>query len=239
MSKYAPPGALAADAMPEGFLTDQNTVAIIPEGESGYYILPFIATPALQERYRTTINVKGADGKGGLFIGDPLTMAASCENKPAAWEVMKWLAGSVESQRYNFASGGNLPVIKDSAAAAPEIAKLVDADAILGQMTSTDNRYPGHPRSRAGRYRPRSRRRWRGRSRPSRRLSRPRRRRPTGSRSRRLGRRARSRTTDRPLRTLVSHAGERSPDLGIRLALRHSRVGEGDIWGCGRSRHCT
>jgi ABC-type glycerol-3-phosphate transport system substrate-binding protein len=142
MSKFAPPGALAADAMPEGFLTDQNTVAIIPEGESGYYVLPFIATPELQQRYRTTLNVKGADGKGGLFIGDPLTMAASCENKPAAWEVMKWLAGSVESQRYNFESGGNLPVIKDSAAAAPEIAKLVDADAILGQMTSTDDRYP-------------------------------------------------------------------------------------------------
>ena len=142
LSKYAPPGALAADAMPEGFLTDQNTVAIIPEGEAGYYILPFIAKPELQDRYRTTLNLKGADGKGGLFIGDPLTMAASCANKPAAWEVMKWLAGSVESQRYNFESGGNLPVIIDSAAAAPEVAKLVDAESILGQVTSTDNRYP-------------------------------------------------------------------------------------------------
>jgi ABC-type glycerol-3-phosphate transport system substrate-binding protein len=142
MSKYAPPGALAADAMPEGFLTDQNTVAIIPEGESGYYVLPFIAKPELQQRYRTSLNLKGADGKGGLFIGDPLTMAASCDNKPAAWEAIKWLAGSVESQRYNFESGGNLPVITDSAEAAPEIAKLVDADAILGQVASTDNRYP-------------------------------------------------------------------------------------------------
>jgi multiple sugar transport system substrate-binding protein len=56
--------------------------------------------------------------------------------------VMKWLAGSVESQRYNFESGGNLPVITDSAAAAPEVAKLVDAESILGQVTSTDNRYP-------------------------------------------------------------------------------------------------
>ncbi len=35
MSKYAPPGALAADAMPDGFLTDQNVVAIIPEGRDG------------------------------------------------------------------------------------------------------------------------------------------------------------------------------------------------------------
>lgn len=142
MSKLAPPGALAADAMPEGFLTDQNTVAIIPEGESGYYILPFIAQPELQERYRTSMNLKGEDGKGGLFIGDPLSMAASCPNKEAAWVVMKWLAGSVESQRYNFESGGNPPVIADAASAAPDIGKLVDAEAILGQATSTDDRYP-------------------------------------------------------------------------------------------------
>src|SRR5688572_637020 len=37
MSKYAPEGALAADAMPQGFLTEDNVVAIIPEGEPGYF----------------------------------------------------------------------------------------------------------------------------------------------------------------------------------------------------------
>ena len=43
MSKYAPAGALAADAMPQGFLSDENVVAIIPEGEQGYFIQPLIA----------------------------------------------------------------------------------------------------------------------------------------------------------------------------------------------------
>jgi hypothetical protein len=142
MAKYAPPDALAADAMPQGFLTDQNMVAIIPEGEPGYYVLPFVAKPELQQRFRTSYNLKGADGKGGLFIADPLTMAASCENKPAAWEVMKWLAGSSESQRYNFDSGGTLPVIAGGDKAVPELGKLLDAEAILGQFGSTDDRYP-------------------------------------------------------------------------------------------------
>ncbi len=142
MSKYAPPGALAADAMPEGFLTDQNVVAIIPEGETGYYLLPFVADPTLAERYRTTYNVQGPDGKGGLFIADPLAMAASCPNKEAAWVVMKWLAGSPESQKYNFDSGGNLPVISGAADAIPAIGKLIDADAILNQNAFAERRYP-------------------------------------------------------------------------------------------------
>lgn len=144
MAKYAPPGALASDAMPEGFLTDKNVVAIIPEGETGYYLQPFISTPGLDKRFRTVFNVTGPDGKGGLFIADPLTMAASCDNKPAAWEVMKWLAGSPESQRYNFDSGGNLPVIKveEAKKAIPELANLTDADAILGQNGQAEKRYP-------------------------------------------------------------------------------------------------
>ena len=95
-AKYAPPGALASDSMPDGFLTDKNVVAIIPEGEPGYYIPAFIANPDLQQRFRTVYNLEGPDGRGGLVIADPVTMAASCQNKPAAWEVMKWLAGSPE-----------------------------------------------------------------------------------------------------------------------------------------------
>ena len=81
MKDYAPPGALAAEAMPEGFLTDQNVVAIIPEGETGYYLTPFVNDPTLNERFRTTYNLQGPDGKGGLFIADPVAMAASCPNK--------------------------------------------------------------------------------------------------------------------------------------------------------------
>ncbi len=144
MSKYAPPGALAADAMPEGFLTDQNVVAIIPEGETGYYLQPFVSQPGLDKRFRTVYNLTGPDGKGGLFIADPLAMAASCDNKDAAWEVIKWLAGSPESQKYNFDSGGNLPVITVAEAkkAIPELANLTDADAILGQNGIAEKRYP-------------------------------------------------------------------------------------------------
>jgi multiple sugar transport system substrate-binding protein len=144
MSKYAPPGALAADAMPDGFLTDQNVVAIIPEGETGYYLQPFVSTPGLDKRFRTVYNIQGPDGKGGLFIADPITMAASCPNKDAAWVVMKWLAGSVESQKYNFDSGGNLPVIdaKLTMEAIPELGKLTDAQAILDQNAHAEKRYP-------------------------------------------------------------------------------------------------
>lgn len=99
MAKYAPAGGLAADAMPPGFLTDQNVVSIIPEGESGYFVLPMISDPTLAERFRTSHNLKGADGLGGLNTVAPLTMAATCENKLAAWELMKWLAGSPEAER--------------------------------------------------------------------------------------------------------------------------------------------
>jgi hypothetical protein len=142
MSKYAPPGALAAEAMPEGFLTDQNVVAIIPEGETGYYLAPFAADPKLNERFRTTYNLQGPDGKGGLFIADPVAMAASCPNKAAAWEVMKWLTMSPESQKYNFDSGGNLPVIAGAAEAIPALGALIDADAILNQNAFAERRYP-------------------------------------------------------------------------------------------------
>src|SRR5579859_1099904 len=142
MVKYAPPGALASDSMPDGFLTDKNVVAIIPEGEPGYYMGPFVATPDLQKRFRTVYNLKGPDGKGGLFIADPVTMAASCTNKPAAWEVMKWLAGSPESQQYNFQAGGNLPVIANADKLIPVLGKLLDADPILNQNGTAEDRYP-------------------------------------------------------------------------------------------------
>jgi multiple sugar transport system substrate-binding protein len=142
MAKYAPPGALAADAMPDGFLTDSNVVGIIPEGETGYYLLPFVSNPQLAERYRTVYNLQGPDGKGGLFIADPVAMATSCPNKEAAWVVMKWLTGSAESQKYNFDSGGNLPVIASSADAIPALGQLIDADPILNQNAFAERRYP-------------------------------------------------------------------------------------------------
>src|SRR5262249_46650247 len=69
MTAYSPADALAADAMEPGYLTDKNNVAIIPEAESDYFMPGFLATPALQQRYRTVGNVLGPDGKGGLYAG--------------------------------------------------------------------------------------------------------------------------------------------------------------------------
>lgn len=144
MNKYAPPGALASDSMPDGFLSDQNVVAIIPEGEPGYYLQPFISKPGLDQRFRTVYNLEGPDGRGGLFIADPLTMAASCSNKAAAWEVIKWLAGSPESQKYNFDAVGNMPAVTVDIAktAIPQLGKLTDATAILDQNAHAEPHYP-------------------------------------------------------------------------------------------------
>jgi ABC-type glycerol-3-phosphate transport system substrate-binding protein len=141
MSKYAPPGALAADAMPDGFLTDSNAVAIIPEGETGYYLTAFVGNPALAQRFRTTYNIEGPDGKGGLFSTDPLSMVKTCTNKEAAWTAIKWLTTSKDAQRYNFEQG-NIPVIADGEAVVPEVAALPDADPILHQNSIAEARYP-------------------------------------------------------------------------------------------------
>jgi len=141
MSKYAPPGAVTADAMPPGFLTDENQVAIIPEGENGYYIPSFISNPDLQQRYRTVNNLVGADGKGGLYSANPMSMAASCPNKEAAWIALKWLAGSTASQKYNFQTGW-LPATEAAGKEIPELAKLVDSGPILGQIFYAERRYP-------------------------------------------------------------------------------------------------
>jgi ABC-type glycerol-3-phosphate transport system substrate-binding protein len=55
---------------------------------------------------------------------------------------MKWLAGSPESQKYNFDSGGNLPVIEGAAGSIPALGALIDADAILNQNAFAEIRYP-------------------------------------------------------------------------------------------------
>ena len=113
LAQYAPAGALAADAMPPGFLTDQNVVAIIPEGEAGYFVQELInATPDIQQRYRTVHNLRGPDGLGGLSTVTAFTMAASCPNKLAAWEVLKFLTSDPDVESYYFDQGGDLPTIQ-------------------------------------------------------------------------------------------------------------------------------
>jgi ABC-type glycerol-3-phosphate transport system substrate-binding protein len=142
MSKYAPPGALISDSYPNGFLTDQNIVAIIPSVDPGTYLPAFIAHPELQQRFRTVYNLKGPDGKGGFFSSGAVSMAASCPNKVAAWEVMKWLAGSPESQTYNFEAAGDLPAIANADKLVPVLGALLDSDPILNQNASAEMHYP-------------------------------------------------------------------------------------------------
>jgi ABC-type glycerol-3-phosphate transport system substrate-binding protein len=142
MAKYAPAGALATEGMPPGFLSDTNIVAIIPEGEAGYFVPPFMAQPELANRFRTSFNLKGEDGRGGLASNSPLAMAASCPDKEAGWTALKWLAGSAEASAYYFNSIGRLPTSTNGAAAIPAVAALPDGDAILGQPLSADALYP-------------------------------------------------------------------------------------------------
>jgi ABC-type glycerol-3-phosphate transport system substrate-binding protein len=142
MSKYAPAGALASDAMPEGFLTDQNVVAIIPEGEQGYFVSQLIAAPELRDRFRSSFNFVGPDGFGGLNSVSPLAMAAGCEDKEAGWTALKWLAGSTEAEKFYFEAVGRIPAIEGAEEAAPQIAELPDAEVILGQALQAEAVYP-------------------------------------------------------------------------------------------------
>lgn len=143
LAKSAPEGALAADAMPQGFLTDQNVVAIIPEGEPGYFIKELInGTDEQRARFRTSHNLRGADGLGGLATVEMYTMADSCPNKLAAWEVLKFLAGDADVQRYYFVEGGNLPTRAGGTELMPELAVLPDAEIIATEPGFTERRYP-------------------------------------------------------------------------------------------------
>jgi ABC-type glycerol-3-phosphate transport system substrate-binding protein len=128
--------------MPQGFLSDENVVGIIPEGEQGYFIQPLIANPDLQQRFRSSFNLRGPDGVGGVNTVSPLAMAASCPDKDAAWVALKWLAGSAESQRYYFESNGRLPTSSTGAEALPQIASFPDGDVVLTQPQYAEAPYP-------------------------------------------------------------------------------------------------
>ncbi|WP_344449028.1 extracellular solute-binding protein [Acrocarpospora macrocephala] len=142
MSAYAPKGALATEGMPQGFLTDKNVVAIIPEGENGYFIPQLIAQPQMRERFRSSYNLKGADGLGGLNSVSPLAMAASCPNKEQAWTVLKWMASSPEAQAYYFNTSGRLPVVEGGEKSVPQVAELPDGAIVFDQVRTTDAVYP-------------------------------------------------------------------------------------------------
>jgi multiple sugar transport system substrate-binding protein len=142
MSKFAPKGALAGDGMPPGFLSDASTVAIIPEGEQGYFVPQLIASPNLRDRFRVSYNLRGKDGFGGVNTVSPLAMAANCNNKDTAWKALKWLAGAADAQRYYFESIGRIPVTTDGASVVPKLAELPDSKVILTQPQAAEAMYP-------------------------------------------------------------------------------------------------
>jgi ABC-type glycerol-3-phosphate transport system substrate-binding protein len=142
MAQYAPSGALGSDGMPQGFLSNDNVVAIIPEGEAGYFLQPLIANPELQTRFRSSFNLRGPDGVGGVATISPLAMAESCEDKQTAWTALKWLAGSAESQKYYFDSNGRLPTSSNGADALPQIAAFPDGEVVLTQPQYAEAPYP-------------------------------------------------------------------------------------------------
>ncbi len=69
-------------------------------------------------------------------------MAASCPNKLAAWEVLKFLAGDPDVQRYYFTEGGNLPTRAGGTELMPELSVLPDAEIIATEPGFTEPRYP-------------------------------------------------------------------------------------------------
>jgi len=142
LAQYAPAGALAADAMPQGFLTDQNVVGIIPEGEPGYFIRELIdGTDEQRARFRTVHNLRGPDGLGGLSTVEMYTMAESCPNKLAAWEVLKFLTSDPDVEKYYF-EGGDLVTIKGGEALMQDLQILPDAEIIATEPAFTEARYP-------------------------------------------------------------------------------------------------
>jgi ABC-type glycerol-3-phosphate transport system substrate-binding protein len=72
----------------------------------------------------------------------PLAMAASCASKDAAWQALKWLAGSNDSQQYYFAAAGRIPVTTDGAQALPKVASLPDGKVILDSPQHAEAVYP-------------------------------------------------------------------------------------------------
>ena len=88
---------------------DENVVAIIPEGEQGYFIQPLIANPDLQKRFRTSFNLSGADGVGGVAThfadGDGRELREQGRRLDGA-EVAR---RQRRAQKYYFDSNGRLP----------------------------------------------------------------------------------------------------------------------------------
>ena len=124
IAKYAPAGALAADAMPQGFLTDQNVVAIIPEGEPGYFIQELIngtdrAAGALPHR-RTTCAAPMAWAAWPRSTRSPWRRAAPTRRPPGR-SSSGWPASAETSSSYYFTEGGNLPTINGGAELIPAL----------------------------------------------------------------------------------------------------------------------
>ena len=119
-------------------------VAIIPEGEAGYFVQELInGHRRAAARYRTVHNLRGPDGLGGLVDGRPRSRwPQSCPNKLAAWEVLKFLTGDPDVESYYFTEGGDLPTIKGGIGVDQSLSVLPDEEIIVTEPGFTEPRYP-------------------------------------------------------------------------------------------------
>src|SRR5204863_10230 len=107
-----------------------------------FFIPPLVANPNLRARFRTSFNLRGANGHGGVNTVSPLSMASNCNNKAAAWTALKWLAGAPAAETYYFQAAGRVPVTTGSWRKVPGLAALPDAKVIVGQPQQADPVYP-------------------------------------------------------------------------------------------------
>ena len=134
-------GALAADAMPPGYLGDQNVVAIIPEGSpatSSSSSSTARTSSGLGTACRTTCGA-GRPWRG-LATVDGYTMAASCP-KLATWEVMKFITDPGSSSTASSRAASCRPS-RMARSLIPELSVLPDAEIVASAPGFTEPRYP-------------------------------------------------------------------------------------------------
>ncbi|MCI8329706.1 MAG: extracellular solute-binding protein [Oscillibacter sp.] len=113
MNEYAPDGVMANQGG-EMFGTAQNNLAMHLRCHPA--ILNNINAQGLGERYGVArLFINEAEGKGGMFAGSPVVIAASSKVKDAAWEYVKFVGSEFFAQYFweNQRNEG-LPCIKSA-----------------------------------------------------------------------------------------------------------------------------
>lgn len=131
LAKLAPSASLSTGDPPPGWLTSTNVVAIAPEVTPGDFLIA--AEANLGDKVGFALNLKGSNGRGGIFVGPPMFMAKSSPDQDAAWKALKFMSTSDLMQKWQFVNYNLQPVIR-SAEDWPEIKRLPDSDVYLKQI---------------------------------------------------------------------------------------------------------